>query len=363
MFKIPLSSTPFNAAGIADILNDYEGQPVMKLVDDFEAAICQYTGARYALALNSGTAAIHLGLKVLGVGPGDVVIAPSFTYVATVGPVLYQGAQPVFVDSEQTTWNISPDLLEKAIKSQIEGKRKPKCVIVVHNYGMPAQMRAIKSICDRYEIPILEDAAEALGSQYFGAYAGTLGQIGIFSFNNNKVVTAYGGGVLVTGDKAVYDKALFWATQSREDKPYYEHTDLGYNYRMSPLNAAAGILELRSVKAKIEQRRNLFSQYKGVFGSWESVAWLEEPDGFKTNRWLSTALFSNPLIINDIMEKTKRQGIECRRLWKPMHLQPYYKKYPSFVDGTGETLFQQGICLPSGGAVIVGDVFGILDQL
>lgn len=335
----------------------------MKIVEDFETALRKYTGAKYVLALNSGTAAIHLGLKALGVGPGDRVVAPTFTYVATVNPILYLGATPILVDSESTTWNISPELLDTAIKEHVSKKVKPRCVIVVHNYGMPSKMGEIRNICDSYAIPILEDAAEAVGSRYKGSLAGTLGQIGIFSFNNNKIVTTYGGGALITENEEIYRKTLFWATQSREDKPYYEHTDIGFNYRISPLNAAAGLLELKGIDSRVAERRQVFDRYREILGTRDDITWLEEPSGHFSNRWLSTPLLSNPLKINEIMTKMQLESIECRRLWNPMHLQPYYQKYPAFVNGYAEKLFLQGLCLPSGNLAYVSEVSSVLNQI
>lgn len=363
MYKIPLSSTPINTTGLADILRAYEGQSVMKIVEDFETSLRKYTGAKYVLALNSGTAAIHLALKALGVGPGDTVVAPTFTYVATVSPILYLGATPILIDSEPTTWNISPELLETAIKEHLRKKSKPRCVIVVHNYGMPCKMGEIREVCDRHAIPILEDAAEAIGSRYQGSLAGTLGQIGIFSFNNNKIITAYGGGALITENEEIYRKTLFWATQSKEDKPYYEHTDIGFNYRISPLNAAAGLLELKEIDSRVAERRRIFDRYREILANRSGTTWLEEPGGHFSNRWLSTPLFSNPLKINEIMAKMNRNGIECRRLWNPMHLQPYYQKYPAIVNGYAEKLFQEGLCLPSGNLADVSHVASVMNQI
>ena len=363
MYKIPLSSTPINAAALAEVLQRYEDKPAMQVVEDFETSVRKFTGAKYVLALNSGTAAIHLALKALGVGPGDCVIAPTFTYVATVNPILYLGAYPVLIDSEPLTWNIDPDLLESAIKDQMKENKKPRCVIVVHSYGMPARMDEVNAICRKYEIPVLEDAAEAVGSTYNNALAGTLGEVGIFSFNNNKIVTTYGGGALVTENAEIYRKALFWASQSREDKPFYEHTDIGFNYRMGPLNAAAGLLELRGIDSKVAERRQVFDRYREILGNRDDITWLKEPSGHFSNRWLSTPLLSNPLKINEIMARMNLKGIECRRLWNPMHLQPYYQKYPAFVNGYAEKLFLEGLCFPSGNLAYVSEVSSVLNQM
>jgi dTDP-4-amino-4,6-dideoxygalactose transaminase len=344
IYKVPLSATPINSSGIADILKSYDGQPAMKIVEDFELALAEYLGAGHVLALNSGTSAIHLGLKVLGVKPGDVVVAPTFTYVATVGPILYIGATPVLVDSEPATWNISPELTREAIRKNHDRNINPACVIAVHNYGMPAMMDELKAICTEYGIPLLEDAAEAIGSTYHGRKAGILGDLGVLSFNNNKILTTYGGGALVTNNKESYDKALFWATQSRENKPYYEHTDLGFNYRMSPLAAAAGLQALGAVESLIQARVAIFAKYRELLGG---LIALPEPEGYFSNRWLSAFRIRNDLNINDIVSTLGVQGIECRRFWNPMHCQPYYKKYPALISGFSEELFRDGLCLPS----------------
>jgi dTDP-4-amino-4,6-dideoxygalactose transaminase len=360
MYKIPLSATPIDSSAIAEVLRSYEGQPVIKIVEDFEVALAKYLGAGFALALNSGTSAIHLGLKLLGVKPGDSVIAPTFTYVATVGPILYLGATPILVDSERTTWNISPELTLEAIRRSLDQRVKPACVVAVHSYGMPAQMTELQAICNEYEIPLLEDAAEAVGSSYHGKLAGTIGDIGVLSFNNNKVLTTYGGGALITNSEQAYRKALFWATQSKEDKPYYEHTTLGFNYRMSPLAAAAGLHGLMQVTNRINERYAIFAKYR------ESLPWLDtlfEPEGLNSNRWLSAFLIPNTLKISQIISSMSEAGIECRRFWNPMHLQPYYKKYPSFINGFSEELFGTGLCLPSSEVGIVHKVSSELSKV
>ena len=358
VYKIPLSATPINTEGLTSILQSYEGQPLVKIIDDFEDALRKFTGSKYVLALNSGTAAIHLALKALGVRSGDTVIAPTFTYVASVSPILYLDGTPFFVDSDPITWNICPELLESVLKARIRKNEKPRCVIVVQNFGMTAQMSEIQSICSNYEIPILEDAAEAIGSRYKGSMAGTFGQTGIFSFNNNKLVTAFGGGALLTENEEIYQKALFWATQSREDKPYYEHRDIGFNYRMSPLNAAAGLFELSSIDLRVKKRRQLFEAYKKSLVD-KGITWLDEPEGHFSNRWLSTFLF-NPLKVNEIMNATRRKGIECRRFWNPMHMQPYYQKYPKLINGFAEKLFRHGLCLPSSNFEVISEVSKVI---
>jgi dTDP-4-amino-4,6-dideoxygalactose transaminase len=358
--RIQLSATPIDASAIAEVLHSYEGQPVMKIVEDFEVALAKYLKVSFVLALNSGTSAIHLGLKALGVKANDVVIAPTFTYVATVGPILYLGATPFLVDSERTTWNISPELTIKAIKTSLDQKVKPACVMAVHNYGMPSMMSELREICGEYEIPLLEDAAEAVGSRYRGKMAGDLGDVGILSFNNNKLLTTYGGGALITENEDIYRKTLFWASQAREDKPYYEHTDLGFNYRISPLNAAAGLHALEHIDQQIRERCAIFAKYRKTL---PQLTTLLELEGIYSNRWLSTFLLPSSLNISQIISSMGQQGIECRRFWNPMHLQPYYKKYPAFVSGFSEELFRKGLCLPSSQIGIVEEVSTSLSKL
>lgn len=237
-FKIPLSYNPIPTEALVNVLDAYKDKHHQTIIDDFEKEICTITGSSYAVALNSGTSAIHLGLKLLGVGKGDIVICPTFTYIASVNPVLYLGAEPVFVDCELQTWCMDPGLLEEALSDLERKGKKPKAIVVVYAYGMPGRIDALVAIAKRYDVPILEDAAEALGSTSQGRHMGTIGDVGIISFNNNKIVTTYGGGALLVKTKAEYNKVLFWATQAREDKPYYEHNEIGFNYRMGPLNAA-----------------------------------------------------------------------------------------------------------------------------
>ena len=335
-----------DAQALAGIIESYGNRPVMDLVTDFEKKIQAYTGSRFVLAVNSGTSAIHLALKALGVGPGDLVIAPTFTYVATINPILYQGATPVLVDSEQRSWNMDPELLDRAIQDAVKKNNKPRCVIVVHGYGMPADMKAITTICQHHDIPILEDAAEAIGSTCLGRLAGTFGKVGILSFNNNKTVTTYGGGAILTEDEQIYRQCYYWATQSRSVKPFYEHADIGYNYRMGPLAGAAGLLGLGSVGSKIESRRASFEGYRKLLAINDvDVKWLTEPSGCFSNRWLSTGVFKS-LDVSKMISKSGDNGIELRRLWNPMHLQPYFKGYPVYRNGHSEYLFQNGLCLP-----------------
>jgi pyridoxal phosphate-dependent aminotransferase EpsN len=352
LMQIPLSVTPFEPNELATVLASYEGLPQMKGVLDFENAIAGYIGVKHALAVNSGTAAIHLALRAVGVGPGDEVMVSTFTYVATVNPIIYLGATPVFIDSEETTWNMDPSLLEKAIIQRINAGRSVKGILVVHAYGMPAKMKEIGAISSNYGIPLIEDAAEALGSTFSASKLGAIGDVGIFSFNNNKIITTYGGGALVTDNFEVYQNALKWSSQAREDKSYYEHKETGYSYRMGPLNAIYGMYAMSQVHNKITERRSIYDSYKLKLQGSDEFDWVDELSGSFSNRWLTTILKKRGTI-QPITDVCKSRAIETRLLWKPMHLQPVFKDAPAYINGVSEGLFEKGICLPSGSAMTV----------
>jgi len=340
---VPLSYNRVDAAALADVLQRYAGRHHDDLITDFEQQLAAVTGSPFAVALNSGTAAIHLGLKALGVGPGDVVIASTFTYVATINPIRYLGAVPVFVDSNPDDWNMSPVLLREAIEATIQAGAAPKAILIVHTYGMPANMQELIDIATSFGIPVLEDAAEALGSTYVGRQVGTFGAVGVLSFNNNKLVTTYGGGALLTRDAAIADKINRWANQSRDNFPHYEHQEIGYNYRMGPLNAAMGLTQLATLSEKVTRRRAVFAAYRHRLGS---LGWQEEAGGQFSNRWLTTVLL--PADANRVRCRLQEVGVEARLLWKPMHLQPVFGRYRAWTDGTAERLFAYGLSLPSG---------------
>ncbi len=343
-FKISLSYNPIPTEALSGVLDAYKDKHHQAIIDDFEKEICKITGSPYTVALNSGTSAIHLGLKLLGVGQGDLVICPTFTYIASVNPVLYLGAEPVFVDCEMQTWCMDPALLEEAL-SDLDGKgKKPKAIVVVYAYGMPGRIDELVAIAKKYEVPVLEDAAEALGSTSKGRHMGTVGEVGIISFNNNKIVTTYGGGALLVKTKEEYQKALFWATQSREDKPYYEHKEIGYNYRMGVLNAAMGLARLPSLEERMQRNRIQFQAIERVLATKE-YHFQEELNGDCSNRWLVTAIRkdSNPL---KMIELLARMGMEARPLWNPMHRQGAGKNRIQFLNGTADQLFETGVCLP-----------------
>jgi len=359
MYKIPLSYTPIDEQKLSSVLRRYEGKSHTQLIFDFEEAVAKVTGVKYVVALNSGTASIHLALRALGVGKEDNVFAPTFTYVASVNPVLYQGAVPVLIDSERRTWNMDPALLENAILAR---EKKAKAIVVVHGYGMPANMREIIRISEKYDIPVVEDAAEALGSSYQGKHLGSLTAVGVLSFNNNKIVTTYGGGALMTNDEAIYRRVLHWASQSRENKSYYEHLEVGFNYRMSALSAACGLASLTELNELIENKKRVWDLYKQELSSEPAVTFLETPPGSDTNQWLTTILITSVRDHADIVEIQQTlaaQGIESRPLWRPMHLQPLYQNADFYGSGVSESLFQSGLCLPSGKGLTRNEIRGI----
>lgn len=317
--------------------------PLGEYVNKFEASVSSYAGAPDALALNSGTSAIHLALRVLGIGAGDVVLASTFTFMASVSPILYQGATPVFVDSDES-WNLSPELLKKAIANS---PKKPKALVVTHLYGQAAKMREICEICANENIAVVEDAAEALGGFLNGKALGTFGRLGAYSFNGNKIITTSGGGMLV-GEKELVEKARFYSTQAREPFLHYEHKDYGYNYRLSNVLGAIGTAQMEALEARVIKKREIFEKYKKELPELEFMPEIQNSRG---NRWLTTALFKEKGAHLRVIEALAKENIESRPLWKPMHMQPVFEGALAFTDGTSEEMFARGICLPSGTAM------------
>jgi len=326
--------------------------PLGPHVDGFEKDLAAYTGVADAAALSSGTAALHLALILSGVGREDEVICQSMTFSASANPIVYQGAVPVFVDSEEDTWNMDPVLLEQAITDRLSKGRKPKAIIPVHLYGMPAKMDEILSIAKKYDIPVIEDAAEALGSFYNGKSCGSFGTLGILSFNGNKIITTSGGGALVGNDKSLLDKARFLSTQARDAAPHYQHSQIGYNYRMSNVCAGIGRGQMEVLDARVQQRRANYNFYVQELKELPGVTFLDEPAGSLSNRWLTTILIdpsaSNGITREEIRMALLEDNIESRPLWKPMHLQPVFKNAPAYTNGISEKIFNNGLCLPSG---------------
>lgn len=325
--------------------------PLGPYVNRFEELLDEYLGENNVVALSAGTAAIHLALAIIGVGKGDEVICQSMTFSASANPIVYLGGNPVFVDSEPMTWNMDPALLHTAIEERIKlTSRKPKAIIVVHLYGMPARMDKIMKIAAEYDIPVVEDAAEAIGSEYDGHKCGTIGRFGILSFNGNKMITTSGGGALICPDKESAQRALFLATQARENRPYYYHETVGYNYRLSNVSAAIGCAQMEELDWRVNRRRAIHGIYADALRDNPVVSVHANPDyTFNSNYWLSTILLddASPVSADDLRQKLASHNIETRLLWRPMHMQPVYEDAPAYVNGVSERLFDHGLCLPS----------------
>lgn len=346
--------------------------PLGPNVDGFENDLATWLGEKSAsplhvVALSSGTAAIHLALVMLGVGPGDEVICQSFTFAASANPIVYQGATPVFVDSEPGTWNMDPELLRQAIDDRLRATGKlPKAIIPVHLYGTPARMDEINSIASAYGIPVVEDAAEALGSEYNGSYCGTFGTYGALSFNGNKMITTSGGGALICPDEESARRVKFYATQARENFPYYQHEQIGYNYRLSNISAGIGRGQMYVLDEHIARRRAIHELYVEKLKNTPGITVMQPRSNvdLHPNYWLSTILV-NPqeagFTYQELSARLTAADIESRPLWKPMHLQPVFAKAPAYVNGVSEALFAQGLCLPSGPMVTDEDVDRIVE--
>lgn len=353
--KIWLSSPHMGGTEINYINQAFESNWIAPLgpnVDGFEKDLQDYLNIGHVAALSSGTAAIHLALILLGIKQGDEVIVSSFTFSATINPITYLKAIPVLIDCETDTWNMDPDLLEVAIKDRIKNGKKPKAIILVHLYGMPAQVNKILDIANSYNIPVIEDAAESLGSNLYGQKLGTFGKFGILSFNGNKIITTSGGGALVSNDKEAIEKVRFIATQARDDAPHYQHSQIGYNYRMSNIVAGIGRGQMEVLESRVLRRREINIFYRGLLDDINGVEFLTEPNSsYFSNFWLTTILINkyktgfDREILRLVFEK---ENIETRPLWKPMHLQPVFQKYPKYINGVSDKLFNNGLCLPSG---------------
>jgi dTDP-4-amino-4,6-dideoxygalactose transaminase len=340
--------------------------PLGPNVNGFENDLETYLGHRvHVAALSSGTAALHLALVILGVTAGDEVICQSMTFAASANPIVYQGATPVFVDSEESTWNMSPEYLEAAIQDRIQNGKKPKAIIVVHLYGMPARMDEIMAIAAQYHIPVIEDAAEALGSSYNGRACGTFGDIGILSFNGNKIITTSGGGALISANEEYVHKARFLATQARDQAPHYEHSQIGYNYRMSNVCAGIGRGQMEVLSQRVAQRRSNFNYYKQTLGDINGIVFQADPGSiYFSNHWLTTVLVeSDKFTKEDIQVVLQEDNIECRPLWKPMHMQPVFAGAPFYGNGTSERLFEKGLCLPSGSNLTANELQRVVSRI
>lgn len=353
--RIYLSSPHLSGNELKYIQDAFEHNWVAPLgpnVDEFEESLARYCGVKHVAALTSGTAAIHLALVLLDVQKGDEVIAPSLTFAATIFPIIYQGAKPILIDSEPNTWNMDPELLEKAIKERLLTGKKPKAIIPVHIYGMPANMKEILNIANRFDIPVVGDAAEALGSLYMGRPIQSFGKMSVLSFNGNKIITTSGGGALLSDDEELIIKARFLASQAKDKAPFYQHSRIGYNYRMSNILAGIGRGQMEVIDDRVNRRRNIFSYYKENLQKFDGLTFHEEPNNdYFSNRWLTTILI-DPLKTGTtssfLSNELEILNIESRRVWKPMHLQPVFSAHPAYLNGISEKFFYQGLCLPSG---------------
>ena len=324
--------------------------PLGPQVDAFEREFCRTIGARHGVALSSGTAALHLAYRLAGVGPGDEVLVSTLTFAATVNPILYLGARPVFIDSERMSWNMDPALLEEALHERARQGRLPRAVTVVHLYGQSADLDSILGICDEYGVPLIEDAAESLGAKYGDRDPGTFGKIGIYSFNGNKMITTSGGGMLVSSEEELVRRALKLATQSREPRPHYEHEEIGYNYRMSNVLAAIGRGQLRVLEDRVEARRKNFEFYEEALGELPGVAFMPEAPWGRHTRWLTTLTIDPDEFGTDrekLRESLATEEIDARPVWKPMHRQPVFARFESVGGSVADDLFDRGLCLPS----------------
>jgi len=362
--KIWLSSPHMGEEELTYVTDAFKSNwiaPIGSYIDLFESKLSEVTQVNQVAVFNSGTASIHLALKLLNVQTDDIVLCQSLTFAATVNPVVYQNGTPVFIDSERETWNMCPTQLEIAINKYISLGKKPKAILLVHLYGMPAKINEIVAIATKYSIPIIEDAAEALGSKYNGNPCGSFGKYGVLSFNGNKIITTSAGGALLSNSKKDIDKAKYWASQAKDPALHYEHTELGYNYRMSNILAAIGVGQISVLEERVKRRREIFEIYKKQLSNFKGISFLEEAKGFYSNRWLTTILIGDLAITPEkLIEVLAKENIESRPLWKPMHLQPFYKEFDFIGDGVSESLFNHGLCLPSGSNLTNEEIFRVI---
>ena len=333
--------------------------PLGEYVDKFEQSVKNYTGAKNALAVVNATSALHLALRVLGVGEGDDVLASTFTFIGSINAILYQRANPVFIDSDEQSWNLSAKLLKEYLQTCL---KKPKALIVTHLYGMSADIEKISQICKEYGVYLIEDSAESLGATYNNKHTGTFGDFGVYSFNGNKILTTSGGGMLVSHNKEWIEKALFYATQAKEPCIHYEHLEYGYNYRMSNVLSAIGVAQMEVVEQRVTKKREIFSWYKEFLDDVDEVSFMPELPNSRGNRWLSAVTFEKTLHV-DVMQSLQKLHVESRPLWKPMHLQPLFKDSKKFVDGTSEKLYNKGLCLASSTTMNKEDVEMICKEI
>lgn len=370
MDKLILLSTPhIGNAELNFVKEAFETNwiaPVGPHVDAFEKEFCQVIGTNHAAAVSSGTAALHLALRLVGVEAGDEVFCSSLTFAASANPIVYQGAKPVFIDSDRTSWNMNPDLLHEALEKRARLGKLPKAVIVVHLYGQSADIYPILQACNQYDIPLIEDAAEALGATYKGLSPGTFGKIGIFSFNGNKIITTSGGGMLVSDDEQIVAKARFLATQARDPAPYYQHSEIGYNYRLSNVLAGIGRGQLQVLSERVKARRRNFEIYQRALGDIPGIEFMPEAEFGISTRWLTCLTIDADTFGVDreyIRIQLAEKQIETRSVWKPLHLQPAFAECECIGGAVSEDLFARGLCLPSGSNLIDTDLERVINEI
>ncbi len=368
--RIPLATPHLSGEEttfIHEALADNWIAPAGPHIDAFEREIADYAGVEGAVAVNSGTAAIHLALSLMNVGKGDVVFCSSLTFIASANPIIYQGAELVFIDSEPDTWNMSPDALEQALYFAVKKNKLPKAVIVVDLYGQSAKMDEICAICSKYGVPILEDAAEALGSFYHGQSCGSFGEFGVFSFNGNKIITTSGGGMLISNNIEALERAKFLATQAKEIAPHYQHKEVGFNYRLSNILAGIGRAQLKVLPERIEKKRMIYETYRTALSEMEGLRFLPELEHTLSNRWLTVVTLEHKETVTRCLQALANENIEARPMWKPLHMQPLFKDVDFFAhqadESVSEQLFNHGICLPSGTNMTEEDMERVIDCL
>ena len=341
--------------------------PLGPNVDAFEKQLTDYLSVNGVVSLSSGSGALHLALVALGIKAGDIVLCQSFTFAASAFPITYCGATPVFIDSESDTWNMDPELLEQAITEHVQLGKTPAAIIVVHLYGMPAKMEAIISIAKKYKIPVIEDAAEALGSTFKNKPCGSFGEAGILSFNGNKIITTSGGGAFASNDDEIVKKVRHISAQAKEPAPYYLHKEIGFNYRMSNICAGIGRGQMEVLPERINRRREIFEIYKNELGAIKGIEFLSEPEGYYSNRWLTTILFNEQYFTTGKNEALRlhleKYNIESRPLWKPLHQQPVFAENKAYINGVSDLLFATGLCLPSGSNLTDDVLYSVIEEI
>jgi len=353
--RIFLSAPHMSGNELKYIENVFESNyiaPLGEYVNKFEDSIKDYTKTPNALAVTNGTSALHLALRILGIGANDDVLASTFTFIGSVNAIIYQGANCVFIDSDKESWNISPKLLNKYL---VECEKKPKALILTHLYGMSADIVKIAEICKLHGVYLIEDAAESLGATFNGKHTGTFGEFGVYSFNGNKILTTSGGGMLISENEEYIKKAMFYSTQAKENHIYYEHNEYGYNYRMSNVLAAIGVAQMEVIEDRVNKKREIFEWYKEFLDNIEEIEFMPELENSRGNRWLTALTFKNT-DFNIIMKALEEINVESRPLWKPMHMQPLFKDSKTYLDGTSEELYKKGLCLASSTTMTKDDV-------